>query len=343
MNKSTDSEIPCDSNSVTVSWAMDDERETALNKTREIVLQAKQTLADKTNEMNLLLSTGIPQFRCSDPQFEEIYYFLWSIFLMYYIDVQEGWEMENHTQSAVNNFLGIHRYDACFQIKVGAWARDKKKFAYGNVLTWKHLVENNRYRQNPNGLIMLSDNKGIDWHSGAYGGELAEHVIGAWQIYQHTGDLNFLEKCYDGYFQKVFWKRLLGFAMNDFEVIEILKEMAELTGNLNHVEHWEKLIKQDPDHIRLMFDQRWEANGHENFFMGPKDGKLHTNAFWAMRSKHFPREYAERMIQSWALNQTDGFMGEFFPLAMAKKAMKIFTSPDDLLPLVTHQIRHTLP
>ena len=323
-------EIPCDSNGVTVSWAMDDERETALNKTREIVLQAKQTLADKTNEMNLLLSTGIPQFRCSDPQFEEIYYFLWSIFLMYYIDVQEGWEMENHTQSAVNNFLGIHRYDACFQIKVGAWARDKKKFAYGNVLTWKHLVENNRYRQNPNGLIMLSDNKGIDWHSGAYGGELAEHVIGAWQIYQHTGDLNFLEKCYDGYFQKVFWKRLLGFAMNDFEVIEILKEMAELTGNLNHVEHWEKLIKQDPDHVRLMFDQRWEANGHENFFMGPKDGKLHTNAFWAMRSKHFPREYAERMIQSWALNQTDGFMGEFFPLAMAKKAMKVFTSPDDL-------------
>ena len=79
-----------------------------------------------------------------------------------------------------------------------------------------------------------------------------------------------------------------------------------------------------------MFDQRWEANGHENFFMGPKDGKLHTNAFWAMRSKHFPREYAERMIQSWALNQTDGFMGEFFPLAMAKKAMKVFTSPDDL-------------
>ena len=83
---------------------MDDERETALNKTREIVLQTKQTLAAKTNEMNLLLSTGIPQFRCSDPKFEEIYYFLWSIFLMYYIDVQEGWEMENHTQSAVNNF-----------------------------------------------------------------------------------------------------------------------------------------------------------------------------------------------------------------------------------------------
>ena len=323
-------EIPCDSHGVTVSWAMDDNQEKAINKAGEIVLRAKELLAFKTNEMNLLLSHGIPQFRCSDPKFEEIYYFLWSIYLMYYIDVQKGWEMESHTQSAVNNFLGIHRYDASFQIKVGAWTRDKKKFAYGNVLTWKHLVENKRYRETPNGLIMLSDNKGIGWHSGAYGGELAEHVIGAWQIYQHTGDLNFLKACYEDYFQKVFWKRLLGFAMNDFEVIEILQQMAQLTGHSNEVEHWKVLIRQDPDHIRLMFDQRWEANGHDNFFMGPKNGKLHTNAFWAMRTRHFPREYAEQMIHSWALNQTDGFMGEFFPLAMAKKSMKIFSSSDDL-------------
>ena len=323
-------EIPCDENGVTVSWAMDDDRGMALVKSSGIVSQAKQLLASKTNEMNNLLSNEIPQFRCSDPKFEEIYYFLWSIYLMYYIDVQKGWEMENHTQSAVNNFLGIHRYDACFQIKVGAWARDKKKFAYGNVLTWKHLVENKRYRETPNGLIMLSDNKGLGWHSGAYGGELAEHVMGAWQIYQHTADLNFLRECYEGYFQKVFWKRLLGFAMNDFEVIEILEKMAVLTGNEGDVDHWQALIKQTPEHIRLMFDQRWEANGHKNFFMGPKDGKLHTNAFWAMRSKYFPREYADRMIQSWALNQSDGFMGEFFPLAMAKQAMKVFTSPDDL-------------
>ena len=323
-------EIPCDSNGVTVSWAMDDNQATAIKKAREIVLRSEESLASKTDEMNLLLSNGIPQFRCSDPKFEDIYYFLWSIYLMYYIDVQKGWEMENHTQSAVNNFLGIHRYDACFQIKVGAWARDKKKYAYGNVLTWKHLVENKKYRENPNGLIMLSDNKGIGWHSGAYGGELAEHVIGAWQIYQHTGDLNFLRDCYENYFQKVFWKRLLGFAMNDFEVIEILEQTANLTGNEGDIEHWQALVKQDPEHIRLMFDQRWEANGHDNFFMGPKNGKLHTNAFWAMRTRHFPREYAERMIHSWALDQTNGFMGEFFPLAMAKKSMKIFTSADDL-------------
>ena len=54
---------------------MDDNQATAIKKAREIVLRAEESLASKTDEMNLLLSNGIPQFRCSDPKFEEIYYF----------------------------------------------------------------------------------------------------------------------------------------------------------------------------------------------------------------------------------------------------------------------------
>jgi hypothetical protein len=322
-------EIPCDSKGVTISWAMNDDPGKALREARKIIVQDRNMLAAKTTEMNRLLNDGIPQFRCSDPKFEEIYYYLWSLYLMYYVDVQKGWEKENHTQTAVNNFLGIHRYDACFQIKVGAWARDKERFAYGNVLTWKHLVENGRYRETPNGAIMLSDNKGTSWHSGAYGGELAEHVLGAWQIYEHSGDLGFLQKCYEGYFRKVFWKRFGGFAMNEFEVAETLEKMASLLGHEEDVSHWAKLVRQDPEHIRLMFDQRWEANGHKDFFMGPKNGMFMTNAFWSMRSKYFPREYAGKMINAWALNREDGFYGEFFPLAMAKRSMRTFASDVD--------------
>jgi hypothetical protein len=212
---------------------------------------------------------------------------------------------------------------------VGAWARDKPRFAYGNVLTWKHLVENGRYRETNDGHIFLSDNKGVGWHSGAYGGELAEHVLGAWQIYQHTGDRDFVRKCYQGYFRKVFWKNLVGFAMNDAEVGRALEKMAVISGNNSDVDHWKKRINQDPKHLRLMFDQRWEANGHKDYFMGGRDGMLMTTAFWAMRSKHFPREYAERLIHSWALNKERGFFGEFFPLAMAKKSMSLFNSADD--------------
>ncbi|MDA9961510.1 hypothetical protein N9D63_01380 [Opitutales bacterium] len=323
-------EVPCDARGTTVSWAMNDDPKDALQAAREIISRDRQMQAAKTAETNRQLNEEIPKFRCSDPKFEEIYYYLWSLYLMYFIDVQKGWEMENHTQTAVNNFLGIHRYDACFQIKVGAWTGDKPSYAYGNVLTWKHLIENGRYRETPNGLIMLADNKGVGWHSGAYGAELAEHVLGAWQIYEHTGDLEFLRKCYAGYFQKVFWKRLVGFGMNDFEVVKVLEKMAELTGHSNDVHHWKNLIRQDSQHIRLMFDQRWEANGHENFFMGPKNGMLMTNAFWSMRSKYFPREYAEKMINTWALSKENGFYGEFFPLAMAKPSMKAFTSQADL-------------
>ena len=322
-------EVPCGPEGLTVSWAMNDNSGKAKETCRAAIDQAREIGLAKTAEINRILNRQIPQFRCSDPKFEEIYYFLWSLYLMYYIDVQKGWEMENHTQSAVNNFLGMHRYDACFQIKVGAWTRDKARFAYGNVLTWKHLVENGRYRETPNGLIMLSDNKGIGWHSGAYGGELSEHVLGAWQIYQHTGDIDFIRKCYHAYFKKVFWKGVIDFSMNEAEVGEVLEKMAVLTGNHSDVDHWRNLVRQDKQHIELMFEQRWQANGHENFFMGPRNGMLMTTAFWAMRSKYFPREYAERMIHTWALNRERGFFGEFFPLAMAKKAMSVFSSADD--------------
>ena len=323
-------EVPCDPKGVTVSWAMHDDPKTALHAAREIIVKDREMLTAKTEEMNRLLNSEIPRFRCSDKKFEEIYYFLWALHLMYYIDVQKGWEMENHTQTAVNNFLGMHRYDASFQIKVGAWARDKPRHAYGNVLTWKHLVENGRYRESPDGLLMLSDNKGIGWHSGAYGGEVSSHALGAMQIYHHTGDLRFLKDCYEGHFRKIFWKRVAGFAMNQFEVAEALEQMARLTGHEDDVSHWQTRLRRDPEHVRRMFENRWSVNGHENFFLGPKNGMLMTNGFWSMRSRHFPREYAQKMVNAWALDKEKGFFGEFFPLAMAKQSMKTFASNADL-------------
>ena len=230
----------------------------------------------------------------------------------------------------MNNFLGIHRYDAAFQIKVGAWTRNHRRYAYGNVLTWKHLTQNNRFRETPNGLRMLSDNKGISWHSGAYGVETSEHVLGAWQIYQHTGDVQFLKACYEGHFAKLYEKRLPGFAMNTFEVADTLVKMARLTGNEADVPNWDQLVRRDdPKHVRLMFDQRWEANGVPNYFAAPSNRMLMTTAFWSMRSPYFPNEYAKRMVHAWALNRDKGFYGAFFPLAMARQSMTQFKSKDD--------------
>ena len=321
--------IDCDNKGTAVSWAMHDDRKVAIKSARNIIENHKSWLAAKTTEMNRQLNEEVPWFRCSDTKFVDIYYYLWSLYLMYYIDVGKGWEMENHTQTAVNNFLGIHRYDAAFQIKVGVWTANKPKYAYGNVLTWKHLTKNNRFRELPDGLRMLSDNKGISWHSGAYGAETSEHVLGAWQIYEHTGDVQFLKKCYEGHFEKLFRKRLPSFAMNQFEVAETLERMAHLTGNESDVKHWQKLIRRDPKHIRQMFKQRWQVNGVSNYFSAPENGMLMTNGFWAMRSPHFPNEYAKSMANDWALDKEKGFYGKFFPLAMSKHSMETFKTKVD--------------
>jgi len=321
--------VSCDENGTTLSWAMDDRPDIAIKKAEEITVHGEKMLEEKTAEMNRLLNEEIPWFRCPDDKYVDIYYYLWSLYFMYSIEVGKGWEMENHTQTAVNNFLGIHRYDAAFQIKAGAWTADKRKYAYGNVLTWKHLTKNGRYRELPNGLRMLADNKGIAWHSGAYGAETSEHVLGAWQIYEHTGDREFVKEAYEDHFEVLFRKRLANFAMNEFELAGTLEKMARLLGKGEDVAHWRKMIRRDPGHVREMFDQRWEMNGVPHYFAAPDNRMLMTNAFWAMRSPHFPNEYARRMVQNWALDKERGFYGKFFPLAMSKQSMAVFKTAVD--------------
>ena len=52
----------------------------------------------------------------------------------------------------------------------------------------------------------------------------------------------FLRNCYEGYFKKVFWKRIAGFAMNDFEVAEnVLEKMAAYcTNHEDDISHWQE-------------------------------------------------------------------------------------------------------
>ena len=322
-------EVPCSSQPLVLVWAMHDDGHRALQNAMAILRKPRESMIARTQQVNRELNTEIPWFRCSDKKFEDIYYYLWSLYLMYYIDVQQGWEMEPHTQTAVNNFLGMHRYDATFQIRVGAWTGDQPRYAYGNVLTWKHLFRNGHYQKSANGAIALADNKGTAWHSGVYGNELSEHVLGAWQIYLHSGDLEFLRGCYEGYFREVFREQVVPFFSNHFEVAETLSAMALLTGHAEDVEHWKKIVPAGPERIRNWFDQRWQANGHEHFFSGPRNGMLMTTGFWHMRSRHFPRRYAAQMVQSWALDHDKGFYGDFFPLAMSRQSMKVFATKVD--------------
>ena len=69
---------------------MNDDPGKALRAAREIITRDRRMLTAKTSGMNRLLREEIPQFRCSDPKFEEIYYYLWALYLMYYIDDKKG-------------------------------------------------------------------------------------------------------------------------------------------------------------------------------------------------------------------------------------------------------------
>lgn len=293
-------QIPCDRKGVVLTWAMDDVYANALARTQEVLSDPTDKMQAKTKHMNDLLNYQIPYFRCSDSDIVDIYYYLWSIYLMYYIDVDQGWEIYPHTQSAVNNFLGMHRYDANFQIKVGAWTKDKDYYAYGNVLIWKSLLPHAKSGGR------LPDNMGIAWYSPVWETAI-EHVVGAWQIYQHTGDVQFLKDCYDDYFKPLFWNGAYDHWGAKYEAADYLRQMAILTGHPEDADHWPKVMNVAS--LENWLNGMWEKNGVDNFF-GAGKKNLDWSGFAYLRNNYFPEEWAAKMTEHWALDSQKGFWGD---------------------------------
>jgi len=315
-------EIPCNGRGVAVTWAMDDEYRKALGRTGSVLADYRAALSAKTKRMNDLLNHQIPYFRCSDQDVVEVYYYLWAIYLMYYIDVQKGWEMYPHTQTAVNNFLGMHRYDANFQIKVGAWTADKDYYAYGNVLHWKALLP---YAGR---MGTLPDNKGIAWFSPVWGAT-TEHVIGAWEIYQHTGDVKFLHDCYDEYFKELFSGGMLSHWGCHYDAAEHLREMAFLTGDGQDPDRW--LSIAGTDGLDRWLNNMWQS--HQPKYFGGGGDRLGWSGFAYLRNNYFPEDWAYQMTRHWAIDSTKGFFWTVPLSTVAKKdwqqVSKVFTSTPD--------------
>ncbi len=307
-------EVPCPRRGVAITWAMDDDYLKAVKRTRAVLASCRKAMTAKTAEMNDLLNYQIPYFRCSDKEIVDIYYYLWSIYLMYYIDVGEGWEKYPHTQTAVNNFLGMHRYDANFQIMVGSWMADKKRFAYGNVLHWKPLLPFAKRGGR------LPDNKGIAWFSPVWGAT-TEHVIGAWDIYQRTGDLQFVRDCYTDYFSILFKDGILGHWGCDYDAAEILREMAILTGDREDPDRWLDMVNIKDR--RQWLDRMWESR-HPNFFGGGES--MDWSGFAYLRNSYFPEKWAYEMTREWAVDSKKGF---FWKIPLSTKPQQNFESVSD--------------
>ena len=101
--------LPLDTEGTTLSWTMHDEQSSAVDAVQEVLADPNGHMEAKTSKMNKLLNDVVPFFRCSDDNIVKIYYYLWSLHLMYYTQGERGMQMFPHTQTAVNNFLGMHR------------------------------------------------------------------------------------------------------------------------------------------------------------------------------------------------------------------------------------------
>ena len=101
--------LSLDTKGTTLSWTMADDKVSAIDAVQDVLAGPEEQMEMETHTMNNLLNNVVPYFRCSDEEIVKIYYFLWSLHLMYYTQGDSGMQMFPHTQTAVNNFLGMHR------------------------------------------------------------------------------------------------------------------------------------------------------------------------------------------------------------------------------------------
>ena len=290
--------VPCDSSGVSLVWAMDDVYSTAVSNIQDVLADPAGKMTAKTEYMNDILNYQIPYFRCSDQDIVDIYYYLWSLYHMYMIDVDQGFEQYPHTQTAVNNFLGLHRYDATFQIQVGSWAADKEQYANGNVLIWSALLP---YANLSTGRIP-ADNMGIGWYSGLWG-QVTSHVEGAWKIYEHSGDISFLNDTYS-FYKALMWQSIPGVWGYEYSAADRLAMMAVELGYPDDVDHWYDLVNMD--NINNWLNCRWEVNGVNHYFAAGT-GTLGWSGMAYMAIDQFPDQWAWEMSEYWATNSVDGF------------------------------------
>lgn len=81
-----------DQNETTLSWAMNDEYNIALNSIKDVLSNTSFHLEAKTKKMNDILNDEVPYFRCSDDDIVQIYYFQYAIHAMMYTYIGKGQE-----------------------------------------------------------------------------------------------------------------------------------------------------------------------------------------------------------------------------------------------------------
>jgi hypothetical protein len=149
-----------------------------------------------------------------------------------------------------------------FQIMVGAWTNPERHpyYANGNALVWSQLMP---YRKKD----QLPDNFGIDWASGCYGGEMIVHVQGACKIFEHSGNLTFLNASYT-FYKELFWDGIGDLVFGyGYDSAICLGKMAAILGHANDTVHWNESVGLATAPARLK--SQWEVDT-PNMFARPR-------------------------------------------------------------------------
>jgi len=280
-----------------LTYAMGDEYASTLARTKKTIAKPQAALTAKTRHLNELLNTQIPYFRCSDRDVVKTYYYLWSLYFMYTTHTGKGWEAYPHTQTAVNNFMGLHLWDSWAYTAMGSWVADKWAWGHGNVLSWKFMVPlKNKHNAMP-------DNFGIAWYSPGVWMNFTGTVEFAWRQYEQSGDRKFLRQVYDDLYRKLYWtgvQRCFGIEIN---AIDDLARMARALGRDADVKHWQAMR---PAAVAA-FKKPWQAKLPDYYGGGPKRKDIWQLA--SMMTRAMPDQWVDRMVRRWVMNRKTGFLG----------------------------------
>jgi len=289
-------QVPCDKDGIVLVYAMGDDYKEVLSRVKDVLANPHAALEAKTGFVNNLLNYQIPYFRCSDPDVVKVYYYLWSLYFMYFVDVGKGWECYPHTQTAVNNFMGLHRWDSSVYVPMGSWVADKEKYGYGNFLAWKAMLPFKKKGGK------LPDNFGIAWYSPVWG-NLTQAAERAWQLYEHSGDLDFLKEAYS-LCRELYWSEGPGFASGvGINMIDNLKKMASSVGAASDIKHW-RSMRAD---LVKGFMKGWEINT-PHYYGSTATWKDLPHLF-SMMCSEMPDTWVDAMVRHWVMNTETGFMG----------------------------------
>ena len=281
-----------------LAYAMGDDLDSTTGRVKRVLSDPRAALEAKTAHVNGLLNMQIPRFRCSDPRVVKTYYYLWSLYFMYFRDTGKGWEQYPHTQTAVNNFMGLHLWDSWAYAALGAWVADKWAYGHGNVLSWRAMVP---FRNKANAL---PDTFGIAWYSPGVWMNLVGAVEPAWRQYEQSGDREFLRRAYDELYRPLYWtgpQPCFGIEIN---ALDVLARMAAVLGRDADAQHWRAMR---PARV-AQFRKQWEA--YLPHYYAPK-GARHKDIWHlaCMMCREMPDAWADELVEHWVMNKDKGFLG----------------------------------